>query len=168
MDNVDLQPICPCSSGNTFEVCCQPIIEGRSADTAEALMRSRFSAYVFKNIDFIQKTHDHRTMAQFDYTATREWAEQTRWKRLEVLQVSGGQEADSSGTVEFKAFFETKNGESFHHEISEFSKRNGSWFFTRGKSPNATQIRHEEKPLGRNDPCHCGSGKKYKKCCLNL
>src|SRR5437773_953757 len=20
--------------------------------------------------------------------------------------------------------------------------------------------------LGRNDPCHCGSGKKYKKCCL--
>ena len=23
------------------------------------------------------------------------------------------------------------------------------------------------KKLGRNEPCHCGSGKKYKKCCLD-
>lgn len=25
----------------------------------------------------------------------------------------------------------------------------------------------KKKDIGRNDPCHCGSGKKYKKCCLN-
>ena len=29
-----------------------------------------------------------------------------------------------------------------------------------------TTVRREHRKLGRNDPCHCGSGKKYKKCCL--
>ncbi len=28
-------------------------------------------------------------------------------------------------------------------------------------------IRRSEPRVGRNDPCPCGSGKKYKKCCLN-
>ena len=29
-----------------------------------------------------------------------------------------------------------------------------------------TTYRSEKNP-GRNEPCHCGSGKKYKKCCIN-
>jgi preprotein translocase subunit SecA len=32
-------------------------------------------------------------------------------------------------------------------------------------APSDTVIR-EERKIGRNDPCPCGSGKKYKKCCL--
>ena len=28
-------------------------------------------------------------------------------------------------------------------------------------------IRREKPKTGRNEPCHCGSGKKYKKCCIN-
>jgi len=27
-------------------------------------------------------------------------------------------------------------------------------------------VHREGKKVGRNDPCPCGSGKKYKKCCL--
>ncbi|MDO9471295.1 MAG: SEC-C metal-binding domain-containing protein [Nitrosomonas sp.] len=28
--------------------------------------------------------------------------------------------------------------------------------------------RNRAKKIGRNDPCPCGNGRKYKKCCLNL
>jgi preprotein translocase subunit SecA len=28
-------------------------------------------------------------------------------------------------------------------------------------------VRNKDKKIGPNDPCHCGSGKKYKKCCMH-
>lgn len=28
-------------------------------------------------------------------------------------------------------------------------------------------VKREKSKIGRNDPCPCGSGRKYKKCCLN-
>ncbi len=39
-------PHCPCDSGTPYNQCCQPLHEGVAATTAEALMRSRYSAYV--------------------------------------------------------------------------------------------------------------------------
>ncbi len=36
-----------------------------------------------------------------------------------------------------------------------------------GPSRNYGTYKHTGKKIGRNDPCPCGSGKKYKKCCLN-
>ena len=35
------------------------------------------------------------------------------------------------------------------------------------KEFNKTRTVVKEKKIGRNDPCPCGSGKKYKQCCLN-
>jgi uncharacterized protein YecA (UPF0149 family) len=32
-------------------------------------------------------------------------------------------------------------------------------------APPPAPIESEEPKVGRNDPCPCGSGKKYKKCC---
>jgi len=34
--------------------------------------------------------------------------------------------------------------------------------------PLGRKIRKKKKKIGRNDPCPCGSGKKYKKCCLKI
>ena len=31
--------------------------------------------------------------------------------------------------------------------------------------PSAVSVRRRMPKVGRNDPCPCGSGKKYKKCC---
>ena len=34
-----------------------------------------------------------------------------------------------------------------------------------GEKPKKKPVKRAEPKVGRNDPCHCGSGKKYKKCC---
>jgi len=34
-------------------------------------------------------------------------------------------------------------------------------------APKLHPIEREQKKVGRNDPCPCGSGKKFKKCCMN-
>lgn len=157
--------LCPCMSEKDFSVCCEPILKGSSAETAEQLMRARYTAYSQVNIDFIEKTHDPKTRKKTDMESNREWAEQTEWKKLEILSTKDGGINDTTGIVEFRAQFSDGEKDSFHHEISEFTKKNGEWFFTDGKSPQNHQIVNTEPKVGRNDPCPCGSGKKYKKCC---
>ena len=51
-------------------------------------------------------------------------------------------------------------------EVEEIrQKQKQDYILSRGEDTPANQtIRHEAK-VGRNDPCPCGSGKKYKKCC---
>ena len=154
---------CPCGSGNTFEVCCQPIIAGEKiARSAEELLRARYSAFTQGQIDFIENTHDPKTRKSFERKSTEQWAKSTTWLGLEVINLS--QPNEDTTLIEFKAYFEEEGEKRDHHELSLFSLKNGNWYFTDGKNPNVQQAVREDKP-GRNDPCSCGSGKKYKKCC---
>lgn len=156
--------LCPCGSGNSYSECCEQIISGvRAADTAEQLMRARYSAYVLAKMDFIfESTHpDHRQ--GYDHAGTKEWAETAEWQGLEIIGTKRGEADDSVGEVEFIARFTEKGDKREHHEAGQFKRKNGKWYFTEGR-----MIR--PKPLtvtriGRNDPCTCGSGLKYKKCC---
>lgn len=155
---------CPCGSGAVFAECCEPIITGvRPATTAEQLMRARYSAYAGAQMDFIfESTHpDHRN--GYDHDGTREWAESSEWLGLEIVGATRGGQDDSTGEVEFIARFKEKGVLREHHECGQFRKRDGLWLFTEGSMV-------KPKPLivtktGRNDPCTCGSGLKYKKCC---
>ena len=156
---------CPCSSELDYEKCCQPIIEGQIASTAEQLMRARYTAYTQVNMDFIKKTHDPKTIKNCDMEENRKWAEQTQWKNLEIIRTEKGQKDDQTGLVEFKAEYTAKTESGEHREVSTFNKKNGQWFFTDGKPPESMQLINTEPKVGRNDPCPCGSGKKYKKCC---
>ena len=83
---------------------------------------------------------------------------------LEIVAAKGGPD-DSEGQVEFIARFREKGVKKAHHELAEFKKEAGRWYFTDGKS--APQRPLVSAKVGRNDPCSCGSGKKYKKCCGN-
>lgn len=159
---------CPCLSEKMFKDCCEPIINGqRNAETAEQLMRARYTAYTQVNMDFIERTHDPETKSDIDMEASREWAESTKWVGLEIIETQQGGVNDERGTVLFQATFETDEGPQHHHELSQFTKRDGAWYFTDAADPtNQTFVRSEPK-VGRNDPCPCGSGKKYKKCCGN-
>jgi SEC-C motif-containing protein len=152
-------------SEKDYSQCCEPIIEGQKAETAEQLMRARYTAYSQTNMDFIEKTHDPKTLKNTDMKANREWAEQTKWKGLEILSTENGTASDNTGVVEFRAQYSDGTNESSHHEISEFIKRGDTWYFSKGKAPENFQIVNTEPKVGRNDPCPCGSGKKYKKCC---
>jgi len=156
---------CPCESQKEIEACCQPIIDGQPAKTAEALMRARYTAYTQKKIAFIEKSHDPKTRHKTDMEANLRWAQTTEWKRLKILRVEKGQAEDDWGLVEFQADYRSKDSEGLHHEVSEFNKKGGQWFFSKGKTPQSLQKINTEPRIGRNDPCSCGSGKKYKKCC---
>lgn len=155
---------CPCGSGSLFSECCEPVISGEiDAATAEQLMRARYSAYVFAKVDFIyESTHpDHRS--DYDHAGTKEWAESADWQGLEIISTSNGGTDDSVGEVEFVARFNDKDTPREHREAGQFKKKSGKWYFTEGHQ--ARQRPLTVNKTGRNEPCHCGSGMKFKKCC---
>lgn len=157
---------CPCQSGKAFSQCCQPLIEGlQQAETAEQLMRARYTAHTQINMDFIERTHDPRTRGDLDMAGNREWAETTNWQGLTILATDKGGVNDETGTVEFIATYESEHGPQEHHELSIFHKHNGTWFYADSTQPKGRTVVRQEPKVGRNDPCPCGSGKKFKKCC---
>ena len=156
---------CSCGSGRPFEGCCGPYLSGEKLpESAEALMRSRYSAYVRQQIPYLGDTlhPDHRD--DYDEAATRRWAQSADWTGLEVRSSAPGGDADEE-LVEFIASYRVDAVPHRHHEIGRFRRSQGRWYYVDGQAPRpATQVREEPK-VGRNDPCTCGSGKKYKKCC---
>ena len=159
--------LCPCGSGKTYEECCEPIIKGTAkAPTAEALMRARYSSYEKQEIDFIiNSCEEGEKIAEIDRKATEDWAKNSTWHGLKILRTEKGKEEDDEGIVEFEATYTTKqNLREVHHEIGYFKKIDGNWMSSVGSVKPMTVVREGEK-VGRNDPCPCGSGKKYKKCC---
>ena len=127
-------------------------------------MRARYTSYATGRIDFIEKTHAPESRADFDRAASEKWAKESQWKGLRILATKGGSPEDQEGVVSFVAAF-AQNGQDYqHHEIAQFRKENGAWLFVDGKSPKPDTFVKSGPELGRNDPCHCGSGKKFKKC----
>jgi SEC-C motif domain protein len=156
--------ICPCGSNIPYSECCETIISGdQNALTAEQLMRARYSAYVFTKMDFIfESTHsDHRQ--GYDHAGTKEWAESAEWQGLDIISTSRGGAEDSIGEVEFIARYSDKGTNHEHHEAGQFKKKEGLWYFTDGSMVRPKPLTTTK--IGRNDPCTCGSGLKYKKCC---
>ncbi|MEI7606897.1 MAG: YchJ family protein [Rhodospirillaceae bacterium] len=155
---------CPCGSGRMLAACCGPYLSGAAAaPTAEALMRSRYSAFVAGNVDYIENTLLPETRGDFDRKHIADWAANSQWLGLEVCSTEAGGEGDDEGKVEFIARFAFKGAQHAHHEMSRFVRRDGRWWYLDGDMV-APRPRTVAK-IGRNDPCSCGSGKKYKKCC---
>ena len=160
---------CPCESGKPFESCCQPLIDGRqSAPTAEALMRARYTAYVQGAIPFLRDSLTEEQRSDFSEEETRRWAESSEWQGLEVVRTEAGTADDEVGEVEFVARFREKNGsqEHAHHERALFARVDGSWLYAGFVPTKGQTVRRDSPKIGRNDPCPCGSGKKFKNCCM--
>jgi SEC-C motif-containing protein len=157
--------LCPCGLGLPYAECCEPYITGlKKAPTAEALMRSRYSAYVEQAVDYIINTCAKKDKDPIDVKQTRDWSEKSRWLGLRIIAAEEGGPNDKRGTVEFEAAYERNGFRDIHHERARFEKQNGEWFYDEGDIVPETVIRSAPK-TGRNDPCPCGSGKKYKHCC---
>lgn len=154
---------CPCGSGREYFACCGPVVSGAAmAPTAEALMRSRYTAYVKGKIDHILGTYSRPENA--DRKATEDWSRKAEWKGLSILRVEGGRPEDSEGVVEFSVKYEMAGQPEEHRETAYFVKKDGVWLYDSGDVRTETVVRPGPK-VGRNDPCPCGSGKKYKHCC---
>ena len=165
--------LCPCrtldqQNKTPYEECCAPFVTGKKiAPTAESLMRSRYSAYVVKNIDYIDQTQITTSGETFDKEEALKWADSSEWMGLEIKKSQKGSPTDNTGIVEFIAHYKDKASgtELRHHETSLFQRDNGNWKFKEGQIHGAQPVKRLEPKLGRNDVCSCGSGKKYKKCC---
>jgi SEC-C motif-containing protein len=158
--------ICPCGSKKAYNECCGSLIRGeRQAQTAEELMRSRYSAYVKKEMDYVFSSLHPAHRSDYDERGSRAWADRAQWHGIEIIESAAGGPADEEGRVEFVVSF-TENGiKQEHHERAEFKKHDGTWYFTTGTQLPPKQVVRAAPKTGRNDACSCGSGKKYKKCC---
>jgi len=157
---------CPCGSGQTLADCCQPIIAGeRAAASAEALMRARYSAYTQVEVDFLVASLHPDQREEHDPEHMRAWAESADWHGLEILATEAGGPDDDAGTVEFVAAYSYEGELERHHERASFTRHEGDWYFVAGEKVIARPFVREQPKVGRNEPCICGSGRKYKRCC---
>lgn len=154
---------CPCGSGATYADCCHPIHQQPlQAATPEQLMRARFCAHILKLVDFVVTTYHSSCQAE----SQREGIEESvnlEWTRLEVIDAP--EASNDEGFVEFKAYLIEDGSEQCMHERSRFIKEEGQWYYIEGAFPEEKQQPVTSNKVGRNDPCPCGSGKKFKKCC---
>jgi SEC-C motif-containing protein len=158
--------LCPCSSEKEFEACCRPYINGtENAPTAEALMRSRYTAFATGAVEYIGQTIAPDKKKDFDEKSVADWSQKSTWHGLEIKSTRAGTAADTTGDVEFIAHYSTDGTKHDHHEKATFRKEGGKWYFVDGNLLDQKPFRRPDVKVGRNDPCSCGSGKKFKKCC---
>lgn len=116
---------CPCGGGD-YAQCCGPFHSGTAAPTAEALMRSRYSAFVRGDAAYlIASWHPSTRPASLQLDSGQ------RWLGLEVKrhEITG---ADSA-LVEFVARSRQGGGRAQRlHEISRFVREEGRWFYVDG------------------------------------
>ena len=119
---------CYCGSDIEFQNCCEPLIKGlHKAATAEALMRSRYSAYATHQADYLVVTTHISQRKYHTKTEILNWATTNKWLKLEIINTT-------ENTVEFKAYFlDNALQNHIHHELSTFIFENGSWFYVDGK-----------------------------------
>lgn len=159
---------CPCGSGSELRHCCGPVIADPSAaQTAEQLMRSRYTAFATGEARHLLASHKASAGQFSDRQVEQLKAEMIgqEWLGLRILDSEQGQNPDKTGIVEFTAYYrdtsEANQGPNIGqlHERSRFVREKDGWLYLDGEPLPPV-------PMGRNDPCWCGSGRKYKKCHL--
>jgi SEC-C motif-containing protein len=157
---------CPCGSKSDYQDCCQPIIKGqRAATTAEELMRARYTAYTQVEMEFLRTSVHPDFRQDDDADGARDWAENSVWHGLEIISTRDGLEDDAVGEVEFVASYTYDGEDKQYHEVAAFRRSAGAWVFTSGRPGVKKPLVRTGPRTGRNDPCHCGSGQKFKRCC---
>lgn len=143
--------MCICGNKEEFDNCCGAIITyQRAPATAQELMRSRYSAYVMANTEYLLYSTAKESRYEEDAALIEEFARSVTWLKLEILNAE-------ESVVEFKAYYRDALAIQLLHEKSNFTLEDGIWKYKDGTL-------YSSKIL-RNESCPCGSSKKYKKCC---
>ncbi len=159
--------LCPCGSNVEADSCCLPIIEGKVlAKSPEALMRARYTAHATKQYDFLSDSSHPEFREDASAEQVEEWSSLMEWKSLEIISTKDGGDSDETGEVSFCAHYTVRDYPQELREDAFFRKEGDQWFYVEGTVHGKEPVRREGPKLGRNDPCSCGSGKKFKKCCM--
>ncbi len=118
---------CYCCSGKLFDICCYPYLSGqKKAETAEVLMRSRYTAFATQSVKYLIDTTHSSTQSFYRELDIKDWAVQNSWQKLEVLKIT-------ETTVAFKAYYKDTSGKNqCHYELSTFKNENSSWYYVDG------------------------------------
>ena len=150
--------LCPCGVSE-YATCCQPLHLGQKrAETAEQLMRSRYSAFAKQEIDYIVQTTAIGQQQVLEVNAIADWSKVNQWLKLEIVQAQE-KLAKHHAQVEFKAHYHDGQQAQIHHEVSHFVKHDGAWYFL---DPTTDQN------ITMKQACICGSNKKFKQCCAQF
>jgi SEC-C motif-containing protein len=147
--------LCPCGTKKSYHKCCGIFHNGsQNPLSAEELMRSRYSAYALKNLTYIKNTMTGKAALGFSLPEAERHQNYGSWLGLDVMNSLNDKKNPDHAFVEFRALHNFKGTMSVLHELSEFTRIEGCWFYIDG----------ETKKGSRNDLCPCQSGKKFKKC----
>jgi SEC-C motif-containing protein len=128
-------------------------------------MRSRYVAYLCRDADYLLATWSPSTRPR---TLSLK-GDRTEWQGLHIVETQAGGAEDRQGVVEFIARFASQGQTGSLHERSRFARVDGAWLYIDGETRPArsdpAQPALRASTPGRNDPCPCGSGQKYKRCC---
>lgn len=151
------QESCPCGNKKAYQYCCGMYLSGKKIpETAEKLMRSRYTAFTQGNIEYLIATLSPNQRKADDYQELAKSISNTKWLGLTVIGTQKGQKNDKTGVVEFEAVYQVTEPAQLH-ERSHFDKIKGQWFYVDGDILPGTI----PKPKAL---CWCGSGKKYRQC----
>ncbi len=119
---------CPCGSGDSYADCCLPLHSGeRGAETALALMRSRFSAFALGDASYLLTTwHSSTRPKRLDLDSG------ITWRRLQIVDTVAGTQDDATGVVDFRAQFERHGKRHIMRECSRFIRVKGRWLYLDG------------------------------------
>jgi SEC-C motif domain protein len=159
LNKVAKKKFCPCGAVNlqsgarlTYDGCCKIIHEGQPAPSPVALMRSRYSAYALRMAEYLLHSwHPDFRPSHINFLAEQQWHQ---------LSIEECWESGDEGKVRFSATYSLQGKWHLLKENSSFIKQNGHWFYTTGI------VEEQRLTPKRNGPCPCGSGKKFKHCCL--
>ena len=149
--------LCPCGSKKQYQYCCGMYLSGQKIpETAEKLMRSRYTAFDRGNVDYLIATLYPDKRQSSDRAELEKSTNKTEWLGLTIINTQKGRKTDKTGIVEFEAVYRI-NELGQLHERSRFVKTDGRWFYVDGDILPVTVPKLKE-------PCWCGSGKKYRQC----
>ncbi|MDO9206325.1 YchJ family protein [Methylotenera sp.] len=124
------QELCRCESKKPYSACCEAYHHGLAAPTAEALMRSRYTAYVLGLENYLSKTwHPATRPASLNLTEDPT----IKWLGLQIkyMEITG----ETTATVEFVARYKIAGKAERLHEISQFVCLEGCWYYLTGTYP---------------------------------
>lgn len=130
--------------------------------TPRELLDARYHAHVKADVDFILASTHPEMRDKVDQGVIQNWCKQAHWLGY---QVEEEKIEDTKAFITFLLKYEENQKLVNHYEMAEFRKEEDKWYYYDSSFPKPKTVKREEPKLGRNDPCSCGSGKKFKKCC---
>ena len=124
---------CPCTSKKSYDRCCGPFHAGTAMpETAEQLMRSRFSAYALAKVDYLISTCSDAKRADENREELAQYCKSVSCVGLKIISKEKGGKADDTGVVTFHASLQANGRRSLHIETSSFAREHGKWVYVDG------------------------------------